>query len=144
MYLLGILFIHCELSSGNRKYFCPERRPQPAPPPLPSSPPISHLQQLVLLALQLSHVLVERDRNPLRLGAAPRAHAQLGQLVAHGAVKRGEVLGNGSLPAHFLSSHRGGAGRLLDLCAETRELYVNNSSPPSNRSLNAFYCPNTC
>lgn len=30
-------------------------------------------------------------------------------------MKRGEVLRNGSLPPRFLSTHRGGAGRFLDL-----------------------------
>lgn len=80
-----------------------------------SHPPVSHLQQLVLLTLPLSHVLVECNRDSLGLGSTPQAHAQLGQLVAHRAVKRGEVLGNGSFPPHFLSTHCGGAGRLLDL-----------------------------
>lgn len=86
--------------------------------PPPRGDPVSHLQQLVLLTLPLSHVLVECNCDPLGLSAAPGADAQLGQLVTHGAMKRGEVLGYGSLPPHFLSTHRRGAGRLLDLRQE--------------------------
>lgn len=99
----------------------------------PSSCP-SHLQQLVLLTLPQSHVPVERQRNSLGLGAAPRAHAQLGQLVTHRAVERGEVLGDGSLPPNVLSNRGRGAGRLMDLCAETWGRVL-------TRCPSAFYCP---
>lgn len=76
---------------------------------------------MLLLTFPLSHVLVERHDDSLGLSATSRAHAQLGQLVTHWAVERGEVLRNSSLPAHFLSSHRRGAGHLLDLDTEMRD-----------------------
>lgn len=74
-------------------------------PPLPAS----HLQQLVLLNLPLSHVLVERNGHSLGLSAALGAHAQLGQLVTHGAVEGGEILGDGPFPPDFLSARCRGA-----------------------------------
>lgn len=86
--------------------------PSSSPPPQP----VSHLQQLVLLTLPLSHVLVECNDHSLGLGAALGAHAQLGQLVTHGAMERGEVLGDGSLPPYFLSTRCRGARCLLNLC----------------------------
>lgn len=82
----------------------------------------SHLQQLLLLTLPLSHVLVQGDGDPLGVGAAAAAHAQLRQLVAHGAVEGGEVLRDGSLPPGLLSARRGRARRLLDLRAEKRHI----------------------
>lgn len=65
----------------------------------------SYLQQMLLLTFPLSHILVECHDDSLGLCATPQAHTQLGQLVAHGAVERREVLRNGTLPAHFLSGH---------------------------------------
>lgn len=94
-------------------------------PPPPH--PVPHLQQLVLLTLPLSHVLVEGNSDSLGLSPAPGAHAQLGQLVTHGAMKCGEVLGDGSLPPHFLSARRRGARCLMDLCADTQIIHDNSS-----------------
>lgn len=65
----------------------------------------SYLQQLLVLTLPLSYVLVEGDGDSLRFSAATGANAQLGQLVTHGAVECSEVLRDGSLPPSILSFH---------------------------------------
>lgn len=60
------------------------------------------LQQLVLLALPLTHVLMQGDGHAVGLGAAAGTHSQLGEVVTHRAVQRGEVVGDGPLPPHLL------------------------------------------
>lgn len=61
--------------------------------------PEPHLEQLVLLGLPAPDVLVEGDGHALWVCPAMHTHTQLGELVADGAVQRGEVLGDGSLTA---------------------------------------------
>ena len=82
----------------------------------------SHLEQLVLLALPQPQLLVQGDGHTLGLGPAALTHAQLRQLVTHGAVQRGEVLGDGALPARLLTASSPSGRRapgLLNLGANT-------------------------
>lgn len=106
---------------------------------------LPHHQQLLSLALPLAQVLVKRHGDSLWVGAAASAHAQLSQLVAHGAVQRGEVLRDRSLPPRFISCRRRRARRLLDLrrtnqvASETRPPQIQRFYTRSSNDLKTFH-----